>query len=370
MRARSIFDAAPHAVEEILLDHQHRKSKMWLESPFFHVISTHEELRRPLVAQDCLLDFPVLRDLQAEGVTDYLVAPLPLREGNADAASWCSDSPAGFDPIHVQSIRALSGIAGINMEAIRLRRKTDFERRLMDMKVDFMTTMAHEFRTPLSTVMVALDSLRAHAERMTPEQRATRLERIHRACNRLRQLIDEVVETGDANYSHGPVRPQLLNLSAMTLEAAQSQEINPVTQHHEVSVHHEGPDAVLMDASVWRHAVATLVDNAVKFSSDGQPIEIHIQIQDKTIELRVSDRGMGIPKREIPYVLSPFYRASNAEHTGGAGLGLTILNTRLKNLGGKLEIQSTLDEGTTVAVSLPIHAFALPPGLIPSSPPS
>jgi len=357
IRARSLYDSEPHAVEEILLDHKHRRSEMFRQSPFHHVISTGNALRRPLRDPDCPIDFPVLSDLRKEGTSDYMAVPLLLSTGKANAISLCTDHPKGFSEKDADFLQFLSAAVGMSFEVISLRRKTDFERRLLDMKVDFMSTVAHEFRTPISTIMVAADTLSAHSERMNSEQVMTRTMRIKEACERLGRLVDEVIETGDSNHAQHPLRLAPLHLRDLTQESVKNvQKTTKVSAA--ITITYEGPELVVMDLGSWRAITGILIENAVKFSRGAPIIDVMISVDDESIRLEVADKGIGIPAEEIHHVLSPFYRASNAKHTSGVGLGLTILNTRLGSLGGSISFQSSAELGTTALVTLPHMALS------------
>jgi signal transduction histidine kinase len=107
-----------------------------------------------------------------------------------------------------------------------------------------------------------------------------------------------------------------------------------------------------MDSIMIRHIFNNIICNAIKYSGKNIIIELN-EIDNKEIEFTIKDQGIGIPHEEIKYLLEPFYRASNSGSIKGTGFGLSVVNRFVNLHNGKLLIESVVDKGTTVTITLP-----------------
>ncbi|MCX6297133.1 MAG: sensor histidine kinase [Bacteroidetes bacterium] len=110
---------------------------------------------------------------------------------------------------------------------------------------------------------------------------------------------------------------------------------------------------MFQDKKILKHITNNLVSNALKFSEAGKNIFVSSEIDDKMLKITVTDKGIGIPEKDLEHLFQRFYRGSNTENIQGTGLGLCIISDYLKMLDGKIEIKSKLNVGTTVTVSIP-----------------
>jgi signal transduction histidine kinase len=136
--------------------------------------------------------------------------------------------------------------------------------------------------------------------------------------------------------------------------------VRRVVKHTETmgrTVRLEITDAASMatvDPARFERALENLVSNALKYSSDQSPIDVHVRQDVDTVIIKVRDRGFGIPADELPRVTTPFYRASTARAIPGIGLGLAGVKAIVEQHGGQLTIESVIGEGTSVTISLPV----------------
>ena len=115
-------------------------------------------------------------------------------------------------------------------------------------------------------------------------------------------------------------------------------------------------------AEHWKQVIMIVLDNAVKYSTKKQVIELEGNRSDNAIQLRIQDYGIGIPHDEIKQVFDRFYRVDKARGrlVGGSGLGLAIAKRIIESYEGRIEIASKVDEGTTVTLKIPCAKKALP----------
>lgn len=117
----------------------------------------------------------------------------------------------------------------------------------------------------------------------------------------------------------------------------------------------QGPPAfVNVNQVLMSHAIANVLDNAIKYSGPGTRVSIETLVREQEAVVRISDQGIGISADELTRVQERFYRASNAGGAGGTGLGLSICKEIAEKFGGHLDIESQLGAGTTVYIRLPL----------------
>jgi len=101
--------------------------------------------------------------------------------------------------------------------------------------------------------------------------------------------------------------------------------------------------------------LTNLINNAIKYSSEGSAIEVKVQVRENELSVTVVDEGMGIPEEEQKYVFNRYFRAENALLNAGTGIGLNIVKSHLENLGGNIHFTSKEGVGSIFTVTLPIH---------------
>jgi two-component system sensor histidine kinase MprB len=201
----------------------------------------------------------------------------------------------------------------------------------------------HELRTPLTSLRTNIELL-ARADGMAGEQRKELLDDVTFELRELSNLVTEVVDLAtDASTSEELlVDLDLDHLVERVVDRARRRTGHPIEVDLE-ETHLEGRKAML------ERAVANLVDNAVKWSPDGEPVEIALHGG----RLSVRDRGPGIADEDLPRVFDRFYRSESARGMPGSGLGLSIVKRIVGEHGGSVFIESTPGGGATVGFELP-----------------
>ena len=175
------------------------------------------------------------------------------------------------------------------------------------------------------------------------EREAVRLSRIVADLLDLSRLesgssLDELVSLGDAVREEGQRLKETAEHARVTLE---------IVSEGEGPVRGSQRDLALL--------ARNLIDNAIRYSHEGGEVVVQVDSAGEEVTLRVSDKGIGIPSRDIDRIFERFYRVDRARsrETGGTGLGLAIVKHVVENHGGRLEVESELGRGTTFRASLP-----------------
>jgi heavy metal sensor kinase len=217
----------------------------------------------------------------------------------------------------------------------------------------FTADASHELRTPLTAIRteaeVALDRGSA-----TPEQQRL-LESILEECERLTRLTDQLLML--SREDAGVARQQRETVDLAALVGGVVETMRALAEAKEVRLHsnRRGDVAVRGDAGRLRQVFYNVLDNAIKYTPGGGNVEVRVEAQDGAAVVTVHDTGEGIPPEQLPRVFDRFYRVDKARSRseGGTGLGLSIAQSIAVAHGGRIELASTLGQGTTCTVWLP-----------------
>jgi PAS domain S-box-containing protein len=226
------------------------------------------------------------------------------------------------------------------------------EKELGQLKTNFVTTVSHEFRTPLGIIMSSAEILRDYLDRLDPEDRQQHLQSIHKSTRRMAELMEEVLVIGRLDSGKMDFQPRNLDLAALCRRMvdevlASTENICPIQLHFNGDISEARADERLL-----QHIFTNLLANAVKYSEPGQPVEFTIDRQRTNVVFRVRDRGLGIPEADQSRLFQAFQRAQNVGQRPGTGLGLTIVKRCVEMHGGTISLESKVGEGTTVTVRL------------------
>ncbi len=237
-------------------------------------------------------------------------------------------------------------------QALRLALEAEKQTNLL--KSRFVSMASHEFRTPLAAILASTETLTLYRERMKPEDISGRLENIRRQVNHMTGIIDDVLQLGRMQSGRIEFHPTLANLNALCSELVEEFNTRSETPARVVYTAPIIPIVIRMDTGLMRQSISNLIANALKYSLDPRPVQLHLSRDGEHVTLRISDEGIGIPDKDLPYLFEPFHRASNVGNISGTGLGLSITKQAIEQHGGTLAVESEISVGTTFTISLPI----------------
>jgi PAS domain S-box-containing protein len=241
-------------------------------------------------------------------------------------------------------------------------RDVSSERVLEQMKSDFVATVSHELRTPLTSIYGFAETLLRRDIDFSETERATFLGYIASESERLIEIVDDLLnvarlEAGTLGLSLRPT-----NVGELVAGVAEGTRA-ALGDYARVVVEVDQPEGSLTadaDPEKLAQILQQLVDNAIKFSPEGGTITISGRRRADSIEVRVSDEGIGIPHADQQRIFTKFYRAEG--ETGpsvpGTGLGLFLVRGLLTAMGGRISVESTEGRGSTFAFELPVSKRA------------
>ncbi|HLL22136.1 MAG TPA: HAMP domain-containing sensor histidine kinase, partial [Kofleriaceae bacterium] len=259
---------------------------------------------------------------------------------------------------HVMYTSALALLLGLGLLATI--RGAVRARELAQLKSDFVSTVSHELKTPLTSIRMFAEMLEQGVARGDPSKQARYQSVIVQESQRLGLLIANLldyaqIERGTRRYaSSQQAIAQLAQHAVATFEVLRDAERtgrNPVEVHVSPSAMHVD---VHVDRDVVVQAVLNLVSNAVKYGGD-KPIEVLVGADATSAWISVRDQGPGIPASEQARIFREFYRTPDAYRSNieGTGLGLALVKRHVEALGGAVEVASTFGEGATFTIRLP-----------------
>jgi PAS domain S-box-containing protein len=235
------------------------------------------------------------------------------------------------------------------------------DRYVEEMKSDFVSTVSHELRSPLTSIYGFAETLLRQDVLFGEEERRTFLGYIASESERLTSIVDALLnvarlESGDLQVNLNPV-----DVNAVVAEAVSSaEETAGLNAHRFVLDVPTEPVTAEADGDKLRQILGVLLDNAVRYSPDGGTVTVAARRNDQTVEIEVADEGIGIPAHEQERIFRKFYRAeggTGARGPGGTGLGLFIAQGLVSAMGGRIWVSSAEGEGSRFAFELPLaHA--------------
>ncbi|WP_437604999.1 ATP-binding protein [Sorangium sp. So ce834] len=296
-----------------------------------------------------LLAIVVVTGLVAVFLARYLSRPIHILRG-------ATQRMAAGD----LSVRVARRLAGADGETLALGRDMDrmAERieELLETQRRLLRDVSHELRSPLARLNISLELVR----RRSPPDVEPAFDRIERETERLNGMIGELLTLSRLESARGMERPERFDLTALVEQLVDDAALEAEQQG--CSVELGARDACSLDGNeeLLRRAIENVVRNAVRFTEAGTTVRIDLSCSGGVAEVRVRDRGPGVPEAALGDIFKPFYRVDDhrARGAGGTGIGLAITQRAVLLHGGEVEARNAEGGGLEVALRLPVGAGA------------
>jgi signal transduction histidine kinase len=239
-----------------------------------------------------------------------------------------------------------------NLMAVKLKE-------LDQLKDDFVSSVSHELRSPLSAIAGYVELLRSKPiQEILPEKREKAFEIIQLSTERLTHFINDILDLAKLKAGHVEIRPRSLNIKEMAdgLESL----FHPLLEKKRIEFTVDVPGnvpVIAADEEKIRQVLTNLVSNALKFTPDGGKIGISARNQTEFVQVSVSDSGPGIPEEAREAVFEKFKQIKSAMPFAGGqkgtGLGLAIARGNVEAHGGRIWIESAVGKGSVFHFTLP-----------------
>jgi two-component system, OmpR family, phosphate regulon sensor histidine kinase PhoR len=229
------------------------------------------------------------------------------------------------------------------------------QKKYAELQKDFINNMTHEFKTPISSILIASNFLDKQEAILQDQKLKKYTELIAQQAYKLNGHVEKILQLAKTENKSLTLQKTNVNIVA----AIQTVVENILLKYPDADINVDAPAEYYIEADEFHFAnlVYNLLDNAVKYAIKKPVILISIQAANKNIQLSFEDNGMGIPAKDLQHVFEKFYRVSHikSNEINGFGLGLFYVNSICKEHKWKLSLKSIENKGTTVTILIPTH---------------
>src|SRR6266545_4960782 len=217
-------------------------------------------------------------------------------------------------------------------------------------KTAVLRSVSHDLRSPLTAIMTASEVLESSADILSSAEREELQRAIRLQLRRLERFVSNLLDLSRLEADAARPVPELWTIDGLVARALEA--IGPENERVDVALPHDSPP-VQVDPTQLEHVLVNLLENALKFSSPSDRIEVRAEQAGEEVIVRVIDQGPGIPAHEQRLIFEPFSRGTSGDGGRGSGLGLAIARGFVHENGGRLWVESKPGAGSIFALALP-----------------
>jgi signal transduction histidine kinase len=302
---------------------------------------------------------PLTELIRSLGITAYASFPLIADDVLVGTLSFGRRGDASFEADEVELLRVISGQVAVALDRAASheaeRKARAAAEHANEAKGQFLSSMTHDLRTPLTAIVGLSEVIQAGAAGpVTPEQ-GRHLGRINTAAWHLAAILDQIL-----SFSRSEAGKLSVHRTDADLAALADEVVDVLTGEAELHglelgvIGTAGPVVVHTDAGKVRQILTNLVGNAIRYTDTGS-VELSLEVAVGWVLCRVRDTGRGIAPDSLEDIFEPFVQidGNGSASEGGTGLGLAVSRRLARLLGGEVEVESTLGEGSTFTLRLP-----------------
>ncbi|HUH96117.1 MAG TPA: sensor histidine kinase KdpD [Anaerolineales bacterium] len=260
-------------------------------------------------------------------------------------------------PDQRRTLDAFANQAAIAIERARLvdqARQTEILEITDKLQSALLNSISHDLRTPLVSITGALSSLSEDSINLNDATRRSLIETARGEADRLNRLVGNLLEM--TRLEAGAVRVQAEPCDIQDMIGSALEQVESRKEDHPIIVNIPSDlPFVSMDFVLISHVLVNVIDNALKYSAPGSPIEIGAHLTSGYMEIEVADRGIGIPREDLSRIFDKFYRVQRPDNITGTGLGLSISKGIVEAHGGFIAAENRPGGGTMITVALPVR---------------
>ena len=289
----------------------------------------------------------------------WLFLPMRTGRGTVGVVGFDSEKPGPLlTPDQRRLFDALADQAALAIERIKLAEDIDRNRIHMEaerLRSALLTSISHDLRTPLASILGAASSLKAYEETLDGEAKDELLGSILEEAERLNRFIANLLDM--TRLEAGAVAPQFELIDPADVVGSALRRAAKVLKHHDVQLSlAAGLPMLKLDPVLFEQAFFNLLDNAAKYSEPGSQVTVAAEVVGSRVRLSVSDTGAGIPPDDVERIFDKFYRVHASDRKrAGTGLGLAISRGFIEAMGGTLNAANRAEgKGAIFTITLPI----------------
>ncbi len=231
------------------------------------------------------------------------------------------------------------------------------QKKIAEFKNDFLRKMSHDFKTPIATMGLALDSLTNEQLINKPDQIRLFSGVLKEEINRLHVLLEKILEASMLQKGDVELKLKKTNISSLLSGIVHNLELHAVNKNGKINLSKPDNDINLfIDQNLFTHVINNLVDNGIKYNLRKPEIDINLNSNAEKLYIHIKDNGIGIPEEEQNKVFDKLYRIENKNlgEIEGTGLGLYFVKKSIELMNGKIQLSSIIDEGSEFIIEFPL----------------
>ena len=231
------------------------------------------------------------------------------------------------------------------------------QKKLSQIKSDFINNMTHEFKTPLATISLAVDALRSPKVQANPEKGAYFTNIIKEENIRMNKHVETILQAAFLEKQELNLTLSKVAVHDMIQEVVSTFELQLNDKNGKIDfLLNASNDFISADDAHFRNLISNLIDNAIKYSQDPVHIKISTHSTKNHLVIRIEDNGIGMSKESVKRVFEKFYRAhtGNLHNVKGFGLGMSYVKTVIDAHKGKIKVDSAIGKGTSFTIEVPL----------------
>jgi len=240
---------------------------------------------------------------------------------------------------------------GVTVQAL-LRQK-----KLSEIKTDFINNMTHEFKTPLATISLAVDALRNEKVLSQPEKMSYFSGIIKEENKRMNKHVETILQAALMDKQELKLDMKKVHANELIKNALNNYQLQIKDKEGEVELNFEAQnDEIVADETHFTNLLSNLIDNAIKYSKENLVLKISTVNYGKYLHIKIQDNGIGMNKETVKRVFEKFYRAhtGNIHNVKGFGLGMSYVKAVIDEHKGRIKVESTQGKGSCFTVEMPL----------------
>ena len=244
-----------------------------------------------------------------------------------------------------------------------LKQNLEKEKALNSLRTNLVSTISHEFRTPLSTMFSSSELIEIYLAKNDENSKTkiiNHLEIIKEEITRITQLMNDVLLLTKSDSDKISHKIEEINLVKVCETIIENNFANQKDKRKVIAIFQENEIWVQGDKNLITYSITNLINNAFKYSQGRGDIQLNLYKETPCAIIKIIDKGIGIPEADMPFLFNTFYRAKNTDGIPGTGLGLVIVKSFIERNNGEVFLESEFNKGTTATIQLPLfnnHEF-------------
>jgi PAS domain S-box-containing protein len=284
-------------------------------------------------------------------ITDRIIAEKKLKEYQNHLEELVDTRTAELDQLNFDLMEQLKKEKEVEL---LLQDSLAKEKELNNLKNRFISTVSHEFRTPLASIQLSSGLLQRYVVKWPQERMDEHFKRINKSITNLTNLLDGVLTINRADSDKIQFTPKDIDLKNLCESVIDETTPYRLPGHKFDFTYKTKRTTFYLDPNLMHYVLSNLLINAFKYSPNGGEVSLKVSVLRSNLTIVVKDRGIGISAEDLPFLFEPFYRGANVGNVPGSGLGLSIVQKTVEMQNGKIEVRSAKNTGTIFTVGFPI----------------